>query len=66
MRKNADGPKRGEGGKSTRMADSAHQARRQPAADEKAKEMGIRAFLLKPMLKGVMAETVRRVLDDKH
>ncbi len=33
---------------------------------EKAKEMGIRAFLLKPILKGVMAETVRRVLDDKH
>ncbi len=33
--------------------------------EEKAKEMGINAFLLKPILKGVMAETVRRVLDEK-
>jgi len=33
--------------------------------EEKAKGMGIKAFLLKPILKGVMAETVRRVLDDK-
>ena len=32
---------------------------------EKAKEMGIKAFVLKPILKGVMAETVRSVLDDK-
>ena len=33
--------------------------------EEKAKEMGIKAFLLKPILKGLMAETVRRVLDEK-
>ena len=33
--------------------------------EKKAKEMGIKAFLLKPILKGVLAETVRRVLDEK-
>ena len=33
--------------------------------EEKAKEMGIKAFLFKPILKRVMAETVRRVLDEK-
>ena len=33
--------------------------------EERAKEMGIKAFLLKPILKDVMAETVRSVLDEK-
>jgi len=33
--------------------------------EEKSKEMGIKAFLFKPILRGVMAETVRRVLDEK-
>ena len=33
--------------------------------EQKAKEMGIKAFLFKPILRGVMAETVRRVLDEK-
>lgn len=32
---------------------------------EKAREMGIKAFLLKPILKGMLAETVRKVLDEK-
>ena len=32
---------------------------------EKSKEMGIKAFLFKPILSEVMAETVRRVLDEK-
>ena len=32
---------------------------------EKSKEMGIKEFLLKPILREVMAETVRRVLDEK-
>ena len=33
--------------------------------EEKAREMGIKAFLLKPILKGMLAETVRKVLDEK-
>jgi PAS domain S-box-containing protein len=33
--------------------------------EEKSKEMGIKAYLLKPILREVMAETVRRVLDEK-
>ena len=33
--------------------------------EEKSKEMGIKAFLFKPILREVMAETVRRVLDEK-
>ena len=34
--------------------------------EEKAGEMGIKAFLLKPILKKAMAETVRNVLDKKN
>ena len=34
--------------------------------EERAKEMGIKAFLLKPILKGMLAETVRKVLDKKN
>ena len=32
---------------------------------EKARRLGIRAFVIKPLLKRVMAETVRNVLDKK-
>ena len=32
---------------------------------EKAKEMGIRAFIMKPILRRAMAEAVRKVLDVK-
>jgi len=34
-------------------------------SDEKAKEMGIKAFLMKPLEMGELAETVRKVLDEK-
>ncbi len=34
--------------------------------EEKAKRIGIRAFLLKPVVKRDMAETIRKVLDDKY
>ena len=33
-------------------------------SDEKAKDMGIRAFVMKPILKRAMAETVRKALGD--
>jgi two-component system cell cycle sensor histidine kinase/response regulator CckA len=32
--------------------------------EEKAKDMGIRAFISKPILKQDMAETIRKVLDE--
>jgi len=34
-------------------------------SEEKAKDMGIRAFVMKPILVRAMAETVRSVLDKK-
>ena len=33
-------------------------------SEEKAKEMGIKAFVMKPLSMRVLAETVRRVLDE--
>jgi len=34
-------------------------------SEEKAKDMGIKAFVMKPLSTRVMAETVRKVLDEK-
>ena len=33
-------------------------------SEEKAKEMGIRAFVMKPILRRTIAETIREVLGD--
>jgi len=33
-------------------------------SEEKVKSIGIKAFLMKPIVKGVFAETIRKVLDD--
>lgn len=33
---------------------------------EKAEKMGIKAFLLKPLLKAEMAQTIRRVLEESR
>ncbi len=32
-------------------------------SEKKAKSIGIKAFLLKPIVKGVLADTIRKVLD---
>ncbi len=34
-------------------------------SEEKAKEMGIKAFVMKPLVMRNLAETVRKVLDEK-
>ena len=34
-------------------------------SEEKAKAHGIKAYLMKPIVKGVLAETIRKVLDEK-
>ena len=34
--------------------------------EEKAKNMGIKAFIMKPFIKKDIAETLRKVLDQEH